>query len=92
MPFENHHAHRITADEYAAADLVVVMDDSNLRLLRRLAGDDKDGKVHKLTEYSGLSRDVADPWYTGDFEAAWFDIFTGCAALLSSFAINAQGF
>ena len=82
IPFGNHRAHRITPQEYEDNDLVIVMDASNRRLLSRIAGEPSDGKVHLLMEYAGSSADVADPWYTGDFETAYRDIFAGCSALL----------
>ena len=80
IPFGSHRAHRITPQEYAGADLVVVMDSSNLRLLQRICPDTC--KAHKLLEYAGDCSDVADPWYTGNFEQAFSDILRGCRALL----------
>ena len=81
IPFGHHRAHRITKQEYEEADLVIVMDSSNLRLLQRISPDT--GKAHKLLEYAGQHSDVADPWYTGNFEQAYSDILRGCRALLS---------
>ena len=75
IPFSFHRAHRITDDEFRSADLVVVMDGSNLRALRRRFGDD--ARIRLL-----LDRDVADPWYTDDFETAFSDIENGCRSLL----------
>ena len=75
IPFAYHRAHRITDDEFRSADLVVVMDGSNLRALRRRFGDDP--RIRML-----LDRDVADPWYTDDFETAFHDIDEGCRSLL----------
>ena len=69
----------------ADADLVIVMDESNLRLLERITGCQSSGKVHKLLEYAGQNSDVADPWYTGNFEQAFSDILRGCQALLKSY-------
>ncbi|MBO7584583.1 MAG: low molecular weight phosphotyrosine protein phosphatase [Bacteroidales bacterium] len=84
IPFGDHRAHRITPGEYAAADLVIIMDRSNRRMLEYIAGPDREGKVHPMLEYAGLSRDVADPWYTGDFETAYNDILAGCRGLLET--------
>lgn len=81
IPFGNHRAHRITEREYEEADLVVVMDSSNLRLLQNISTDTC--KAHKLLEYTGENSDVADPWYTGNFEQAYTDILRGCRALLN---------
>lgn len=86
IPFGRHRAHRITVEEYRDADLVVVMDSSNARLLDRIAGGESPGKTHMMLELAGLSRDVADPWYTGNFEKAYSDILTGCKALLAKFS------
>ena len=84
IPFGDHRAHRITPGEYAAADLVIIMDRSNRRMLEYIVGSDREGKVHSMLEYAGLSRDVADPWYTGDFETAYNDILAGCRGLLET--------
>ena len=82
IPFGHHSAHKISAKEFAEQDVVVVMDRSNLRWLSRIV-DDMTG-VHLMMEYAGEMRDVADPWYTGDFETTYNDIVEGCKGLLSS--------
>ena len=82
IPFGRHRAHRITLEEAEAADLLVVMDDSNLRLLSRIIGKQPLSNSHKLLEFAGENGDVADPWYTGNFEKAYSDILRGCKALL----------
>ena len=64
------------------SDYLIGMDDWNIRNMTRITGGDPDNKIHKLLEFAGSSRDVADPWYTGDFETTWNDITTGCNALL----------
>ena len=84
IPFGEHRAHRITPEEAAAADRIVVMDRSNLRLLSRIVPASCMGKVSLLLSHAGQDRDVADPWYTGDFEQAYRDILTGCTALLDA--------
>ena len=58
------------------------MDSANLRNMRRICGGDPDGKIHLLLDYTGQPRDVADPWYTGDFEETWQDVLAGCQGLL----------
>ena len=58
------------------------MDSSNLRLIRRIIPTDPERKVHLLMSYTGRRRDVADPWYTGDFEEAFQDILEGCEAII----------
>lgn len=84
IPFGSHRAHRIVREEFDGADLVIIMDRSNRRMLEYIVGDDDAGKVHMMLEYAGLTRDVADPWYTGDFEKAYRDILMGCSGLLET--------
>ena len=81
VPFGHHSAHKISKTEFDAQDIVIVMDRSNLRWLTRIVGDLQD-KVHMMMEYAGQSRDVADPWYTGDFEQTYQDVLAGCKGLL----------
>ena len=83
VPFdEDKRARQITRAEYARFDRIICMDASNLRWLRRIIPDDPDRKIHLLMSYTGMGRDVADPWYTGDFETAFQDILEGCEAML----------
>ena len=83
IPFGAHSAHRITRAEAASADLILVMDSSNLRLIRNIIAPEDCAKVHLIMEYAGKpGRDVADPWYTRDFERSWKDIDEGCRGLL----------
>ena len=67
---------------YDKYDYIVVMDRSNLRNITRIVGEDRDDKIRLLMSYTGANSDVADPWYTGDFEATWQDVWAGCNALL----------
>ena len=73
---------RVTPEDYDRFDRLICMDESNLRWLRRIIGDDPQGKVHLMMSYAGKHRDVADPWYTGDFEKTFQDILEGCEAML----------
>ena len=73
---DGHTAHQITRKELEDYDYIYYMDASNARYLRRLFGADAD-KCRPL-----LSRDVADPWYTGDFGATWDDVLEGCQRIL----------
>ena len=76
-------ARQMTRQDYEDYDLIVAMDHNNLRNLRRIIGEDTDGKVSLLLAHTGRPGDVADPWYTGDFEATWQDVLEGCTALLN---------
>ena len=77
---DGHAAHQITRAELDGSDMIYYMDASNARYLRRLFGNDAE-KCRPL-----LPRDVADPWYTGDFGATWADILEGCQAILEETA------
>lgn len=75
-------ARTVTKTDYDRFDRIICMDSSNLRWLRRIIGEDPEHKVHMLMSYTGRGRDVADPWYTGDFEKTFQDILEGCEAML----------
>lgn len=75
-------ARQMTMEDYLYYDLIIVMDRSNVRNLRRLLGEDTEGKVHLLMDYTSRPGEVADPWYTGNFDATWRDVLEGCEGLL----------
>lgn len=86
VPIVPHRARRIQAGENAGWDYIVCMDAENIRHLRRILGPENMGRVHKLLSFDGDEGDVADPWYTRDFNAAYNDVLRGCKALLSQVA------
>ena len=75
-------ARQVTRADYARFDRIICMDSSNLRWIRRIIPEDPQGKIHLRMSYAGQGRDVADPWYTGDFETTFQDILEGCEAML----------
>ncbi len=75
-------ARQMTKADYGAYDYIVAMDRNNLRNMTRFAGDDPEGKVWRLMDFTDRPGDVRDPWYTGDFEETWNDICEGCKGLL----------
>ena len=75
-------ARQITKKDYDNFDLLIGMDEMNMVNMRRVFGDDPEGKIHKLMDFTGRPGDVADPWYTGDFETTWTDVLEGCENLL----------
>ena len=77
-----HAARQLTNADYEKYDLLIGMDRANLRDMYRICGGDFAGKLHLLMDYTGQPRDVADPWYTDDFEATWRDVLAGCQGLL----------
>lgn len=76
-------ARQITKSDYEHYDYIVVMDANNLRNIKRIVGNDTMNKISLLMDYTNTPRDVADPWYTGDFEATWRDVNKGCNGLLA---------
>ena len=85
VPFTSHSARQITKEDYHYSDLILCMEDYNIRNLRRVLGDDllqHDAALTSPKIRRFLSRDVADPWYTGDFEITYRDLLEGCTALL----------
>lgn len=84
VPFSRRRARQVTRADYDDYDLLIIMEDYNRRNLRRIIPDDPEDKVHTLMSYTGHDRDVADPWYTDDFETAYDDILCGCTALLKA--------
>lgn len=82
IPFSSRSARLARRDDYDRFDLIVGMDGYNLRDMRRLFKNDPAEKCSLLLDWPGWSRDVADPWYTGDFEATFADVDAGCTALL----------
>ena len=76
------YARQITRSDYRHYDLIVGMDRWNLRNMHRMLGGDPDGKIRLLMDYTDRPGDVADPWYTDDFEATWRDVLEGCQGML----------
>ena len=85
---DGHAARQLTNADYEKYDLLIGMDSANLRNMHRICGGDFAGKLHLLMDYTDHPRDVADPWYTDDFEATWRDVLEGCQGLLNELAHN----
>lgn len=77
-------ARQMKRADYRDYDLLIGMDNANLRNMSRICGGDPEGKIRRLLDFTGRPGEVADPWYTGDFEATWQDVSEGCAGLLRS--------
>lgn len=75
-------ARQMTRRDYQEFDLLIGMDSWNIRNMNRIVGDDPEDKIHKLLDYTSRPGDVADPWYTGNFDATWRDCLEGCTLLL----------
>ena len=82
VPFAPRQAWLLSAAKAREYDLLIGMDRYNLADLRRLVYPEDRAKIRLLLDYTGANRDVADPWYTGNFDATWDDVLAGCTALL----------
>ena len=82
IPVIPHQAIQIVKQDYEKYDYLIGMDTANIRNMNRIFGGDKDNKIYKLLSFAGSGRDVADPWYTGDFNATYDDVLAGCNGLL----------
>jgi protein-tyrosine phosphatase len=86
VPFSRHAARQITREDYQTFDMILCMEDYNIRNLRRVLGEEiiqQDAQLPQPKIRRLLSHDVADPWYTGDFETTYQDLIEGCRALLA---------
>lgn len=81
-------ARQMTKEDYSYYDYLIAMDKNNLRNMARFVGTDPDRKVSLLMDYTNRPGDVADPWWTGDFEITWSDVNEGCACLLDQLLKN----
>ena len=90
IPFSRRAARQITKSDLDIYDHIICADRSNIRIMKYLLGEDKlnnsHAKISMMMEWVGQNRDVSDPWYTGDFETAYEDIYTSCKAIIQSIA------
>lgn len=80
----NHRARQITKNDYDEYDYLIGMDSANIRNIGRIVGFDREKKVYKLLDFTNRQGDIADPWYTGNFDITYDDIVEGCEGLLRS--------
>ena len=82
IPFSSRHARQMTKKDYEEFDLLIGMDDANVRNMKRIVGGDPESKIHMMLAFAGADRAIADPWYTGNFDETYDDVMEGCSALL----------
>ena len=82
IPFERRSARQITPSDYDRFDYIILMEQYNYRNAMRIFGDDPEDKVKLLLDFAGSGRDIADPWYTGNFDRTYDDLVEGLTALL----------
>ena len=73
---------QIRKDDYDKFDYILAMEDKNIPNILRIVGEDKENKVFKLLDFTKTPRNIADPWYTGDFITTYYDIVYGCEEFL----------
>lgn len=84
IPFEHRSARQMTSKDYDRFDMIIAMDSWNIRNMRYFVNGDPERKVSLMMSHCGKDGDVADPWYSGDFETTYNDITEACGALLDS--------
>ena len=82
IPCGDHRAVQMRRSDYEKYDYLIGMDTWNIRNMNRIAGGDPEHKIHKLLKFTNRGGDIADPWYTGNFDETYTDVMEGCQALL----------
>ena len=82
IPVIPHQATQMTKADYDKYNYLIGMDTANIRNMNRIVGSDDDGKIYKLLSFAGSGRDIADPWYTGNFDETFNDVWMGCQGFL----------
>ena len=90
IPVIPHRAVQMTKEDYRKYDYLIGMDQMNIRNMQRIAGGDPEHKICRLLDFGTAPRDIADPWYTGNFDETYDDILEGCEAMLHSLSKNAN--
>lgn len=75
-------ARQMTREDYTTYDYLIGMDSHNIHNMQRICGGDEQHKIHLLLEYAEETGDIADPWYTGNFDVTYDDVLRGCTGLL----------
>lgn len=92
IPLGDKRSRQITREDYAKFDYILGMDSSNIKNILRIVGDDTENKVCRLLDYSDCPRDIADPWYTGNFDVTYADIVEGCKVFIDYLKITKKIF
>lgn len=82
IEFDNHVARKMKKEDYNKFDFIIGMEESNIRNINKIIGEDRENKVYRLLDFSDNPRDIADPWYTGNFDITYDDIYEGCIDFL----------
>ena len=90
IAYEKHSARKITKEDYSKFDYIIGMEESNIRAIKRIVGEDNQNKIFRLLDFSKFPRDIADPWYTGNFDKTYIDILEGLEAFLKFLKENSK--
>ena len=82
IEFDNHVARKLKKEDYNKFDFIIGMEESNIRNINKIIAEDRENKVYRLLDFSDNPRDIADPWYTGNFDITYDDIYEGCIGFL----------
>lgn len=82
IPYEKHISRQIRKEDYNKYDYIIAMEDRHIREIKNIVGSDVKGKVKRLLDYTNNPKDIEDPWYSGDFDKAYYDILHGCTELM----------
>lgn len=82
VPFVEHYSRQIRKSDYEKFDYIIAMDESNVEDIQALIGADKDHKISLLLDYTTHHRKIKDPWYTGNFDETYWDVYEGCQCFL----------
>lgn len=82
IPFSEHKSRQIKKEDYNKFDYILTMEEKNINDVLRIVEEDKENKIHRLLDYTEKPRNIADPWYSGDFYSAYYDILYGCEKFL----------
>lgn len=83
IPFEEHISRLLTKEDYDKFDYILAMDSQNMIDILSIVGPDKGKKIYRLLDFTGNPRNIKDPWYTGNFDETYWDVYEGCMAFLT---------
>lgn len=84
IPFTEHQSKQIRKEDYETYDYILAMEKRNVEDIKKIVGSDKEHKIYRLLDFTEQPGDIADPWYTGDFDTTYYDIVYGCEKFLES--------
>lgn len=88
IPFEEHLSRQIRKEDYEKYDYIIAMEEKNISNILKIVGNDRDNKIYKLLDFTENPGDIADPWYSGDFYTAFYDIEYGCKKFIDYICKN----